>query len=145
MLDDSERSYLASAPLGRLATADGDGNPHVVPVCFALAGETVVTPLDEKPQSVAPADLRRVRDIRANPRVALVVDHWASDWDALGWVQLRGTAEVVGPGDAGHADAVAALRDKYDQYAGHALEERPAIRIEVGSVRSWGRLDRPGE
>lgn len=143
MLDDSERSYLESAPLGRMATADAEGRPHVVPICFALAGEQVVTPLDEKPQSVAPRDLRRVRDLRANPRVALIVDHWASDWDDLGWVQLRGSADLLDPGGPGHADAVAALRQKYEQYANHGLEELPAIRIEPGSVRSWGRLERP--
>jgi PPOX class probable F420-dependent enzyme len=145
MFDEPERRYLESAPLGRLATADGEGRPHVVPVCFALVGDTVVTPIDEKPKRVGSTELRRVRDVRENPRVAVVVDHYATAWDRLGWVQIRGTAELVAPEARSHAAAVRALRSKYDQYATHALEERPVISIAPGSVRSWGRLDRPGE
>ena len=140
-----ERRYLEGAPLGRLATADADGRPTVVPVCFALDGDALVTPVDEKPKRVAPDDLRRVRDVRANPHAAIVVDHWADDWDRLGWVQLRGTATVLEPGDAGHEDAVAALRSKYARYADHDLEARPVIRLVPARVRSWGRLERPGE
>jgi PPOX class probable F420-dependent enzyme len=143
MLDPDERRYLEGAPLGRLATADGEGRPHAVPVCFALAAGHVVTPIDEKPQRVAPDELRRVRDIAANPRVALVVDHYAEDWDRLGWVQVRGTATRCSPDDPAHAGAVAALRAKYDQYADHDLDGRPVIRIDPGSVRSWGTLQGP--
>ena len=153
MFDEQERRYLEAARLGRLATADAEGRPHVVPVCFAFVGDDLATPIDEKPKAVGPDDLRRSRDVRENPRVAVVVDHYAEDWSGLGWVQVRGTATHVDPGDGDpddgnpdgfHADAVAALRAKYDQYATHALEERPVIRIEPGSVRSWGRLERPG-
>jgi PPOX class probable F420-dependent enzyme len=120
-----------------------------VPVCFALVGldgagdPAVVTPVDEKPKEAGPRELRRVRDVSANPRVALTADRYAEDWDELAWVQVRGTAAAVAPGEAGHADAVGALRAKYDQYADHALEDRPLIRIEPGSVRSWGSLERP--
>jgi len=145
MLDGHEREYLEAARLGRLATADAEGRPHVVPVCFAVVGDVLVTPVDEKPQTVSPRDLRRLRDLRENPRVALVVDHYAEDWTDLGWVQVRGTATVVEPGGDGHAAAVEALRSKYDQYASHALEERPVVRISPGTVRSWGRLERPTE
>jgi PPOX class probable F420-dependent enzyme len=143
MFEARERRYLETAPLGRLATADGDGRPHVVPVCFALVGDRLATPIDEKPKRVEPSALRRVRDVRENPRVALVVDHYAASWDRLGWVQVRGTAELVDAGGPCHAAAVRALRRKYDQYAAHALEERPVIVVAPGSVRSWGRLDRP--
>jgi PPOX class probable F420-dependent enzyme len=143
MFDPDERRYLEAAPLGRLATADSACRPHVVPVCFALVDDDVVTPIDEKPKRVAPTDLRRVRDVEENPRVALVADHYAPDWAELGWVQVRGTAEVVDPGASPHERAVRALRSKYDQYADHALAERPLLRITPGSVRSWGHLDRP--
>jgi PPOX class probable F420-dependent enzyme len=144
MFDEAEREYLAAARVGRLATADDEARPHVVPVCFALDGGRIVTPIDEKPKAVPPGRLRRSRDVTANPRVALVVDHYVEDWSALGWVQVRGTADRLGPDASGHAQAGAALRGKYDQYADHALGERPVIRIDPGSVRSWGRLDRPG-
>jgi PPOX class probable F420-dependent enzyme len=144
MLGSRERTYLEAARVGRLATADAEGRPHAVPVCFALDGDRFVTPIDEKPKSVAADDLRRSRDVRENPRVALVVDHYVEDWSELGWVQIRGTATHLDPGESGHADAVAALRGKYDQYADHALEERPVIAVEPGSVRSWGELSGPG-
>jgi PPOX class probable F420-dependent enzyme len=143
MFDACERSYLGTARVGRLATADAEGRPHAVPVCFALDGDRVVTPIDEKPKRVAADELRRSRDVRENPRVALVVDHYVEEWSRLGWVQVRGTATHLDPRESGHADAVAALREKYDQYADHALEERPVIAVEPGSVRSWGELSRP--
>ena len=99
MFTEAERRYLDGASLGRLATADADGRPHVIPVCFALQEGTVVTPIDEKPKRGDPDELRRSRDIRENPRVSLVVDHYASDWSNLGWVQVRGTAGHVTPGN----------------------------------------------
>jgi PPOX class probable F420-dependent enzyme len=143
MYSGPERRYLEAAPLGRLATADAEGRPHAVPVCFALLGDDLVTPIDEKPKSAPPGELRRSRDVRANPRVALVVDHYCEDWSALGWLQVRGTAGHLEPGEPDHDRAVAALRAKYDQYADHALEERPVIRVRPGSVLSWGSLERP--
>lgn len=144
-LSATERRYLETARVGRLATADAGGRPHVVPVCFALDGGRIVTPIDEKPKDAPPESLRRVRDIEANPAVSLVADHWSEDWDRLGWVQVRGRAALADPDTSGHAPAVAALRSKYDQYADHDLEARPVIRIDPGHAVSWGRLHRPGD
>lgn len=143
MFRDREREYVETARVGRLATADGEGRPHAVPVCFALVDGHVVTAIDEKPQRVGPDALRRSRDIEANPRVALVVDHYTEEWSRLGWVQIRGTATHCTPDAASHSSGVDALRRKYDQYATHDLDSRPLIRISPGSVRSWGCLDRP--
>jgi PPOX class probable F420-dependent enzyme len=84
-----------------------------------------------------------VRNVRANPPVTLVVDHYTEDWSDLGWVQVRGTAGIVRPEVQQHQRGVDALREKYDQYASHALEDRPVIRIEPGRVVSWGSLERP--
>lgn len=145
MFTTAERRYLETARVGRLATADADGRPHAVPICFALDGQDLVTAIDEKPQSESPTGLRRSRDVRENPHVAVVVDRYSEDWSRLGWVQVRGTATHVDPGDEAHGAAIEALRAKYDQYADHALEERPVIRIALGSVVSWGTLDREGE
>lgn len=125
-----------------MATADDEGRPHAVPVCFALVDDTIATPIDEKPKDAPPEALRRIRDIDENPRVALVLDHYTEDWSRLGWVQIRGTAVRLSPGDPKHSSAVAALREKYEQYAEHALEERPIIGVTAGSVRSWGELER---
>lgn len=141
MFDPAERQYVESARVGRLATADAEARPHAVPICFALHDGTLVSPIDEKPKRVEPSALRRVRDVRENPSVAVVVDHYSETWSELGWVQIRGTAGVGDPGAADHLAAIQALREKYDQYADHALEDRPMLRIEPGSVRSWGDLD----
>lgn len=143
MLEDLERHYVERAPIGRLATADAEGQPHVVPVCFAVVGDDLVTPIDEKPKRVGPEALRRSRDIDENPHVALLVDHYTPDWARLGWVQIRGTATRCSPSEPIHPAAVAALRRKYDQYASHDLDARPIIRISPTAVRSWGRLERP--
>ncbi|MFB6360682.1 MAG: TIGR03668 family PPOX class F420-dependent oxidoreductase [Halobacteriales archaeon] len=144
MLTAEERTVLETARVGRLATADADGRPHVFPICFALIEPddrpVLVTPVDEKPKAADPTELRRVRDIRSNGAVALVIDHYTEDWERLGWLQLRGTAAVLEPTDQRHATAVSALRDRYPQYADHRLEDRPVIEIRLGSVRSWGDL-----
>lgn len=75
--------------------------------------------------------------------MTLLVDHYAEDWSRLGWVQVRGTAVRCAPDEDHHHDGVRALRAKYDQYRDHDLEERPLVRIDPGTVRSWGRLERP--
>ncbi|MFB6119790.1 MAG: TIGR03668 family PPOX class F420-dependent oxidoreductase [Halobacteriaceae archaeon] len=140
MFSPAERAFVEGARVARLATADGEGRPHAVPVCFAFVDERIVSPVDEKPKAAAPDSLRRVRDVRENPRVSLVVDRYAEDWAELGWVQVRGTAAVVNPDESAHGTAVSALREKYDQYADHALDARPLLRIDPGHVVSWGRL-----
>jgi PPOX class probable F420-dependent enzyme len=112
----------------------------------------LVSPLDEKPKSVAATDLARVRHIAANPDVAVVVDDYTEDWSRLAWVRLRGRASLVVAGDDGHAAALAALRAKYPQYERMALEERPVIRIAALRATSWrggegttdATLPRPG-
>lgn len=137
----AERTFVSAARVARLATADGTGRPHVVPICFALVGGRLVTPLDEKPKEVDPTDLRRVRDIESNPSVAVVVDRYREDWAELAWVQIRGEARLVEPIAAEHGEFVTALEGKYQQYADHALGGRPIIGIEPGHVVSWGALD----
>lgn len=138
----AERAFVDRARVGRLATADADGRPHVVPVCYALldsnGGRKVVTPVDEKPKTTT--ELRRVRDVRENPRVALIIDRYVSNWSQLGWVQIRGRASVVPTDGEAHGDAVQALRGRYEQYVDHELETRPIIQITPGRVLSWGDI-----
>ena len=145
MFQEQERQYIETAQAGRLATADTEGRPHVVPVCFALVNDHIVTPIDEKPQRASPDELRRCRDISENPRVALLIDHYTDNWSQLGWLQVRGTATYCPPSEEPHSSGVIALRQKYEQYAAHDLENRPLIRISPGSVRSWGRLEHPNQ
>jgi PPOX class probable F420-dependent enzyme len=137
-----EHAFVADARVGRLATVDGHGRPHAIPICFAFVEETLISPLDEKAQTVGPRALRRVRNIEANPYITVIVDRYVEDWSQLCWVQIRGRASLLEAGTPAHSTAIDALREKYHQYADHALEERPAIQIEPGSVSSWGELSR---
>lgn len=142
---------LDGARVGHLATADAAGNPSVVPCCFAMldradgSGPAIVSVMDEKPQATGDRETRRVRNILARPAAALVVDHYEEDWDRLAWVLVRGRAEVVGPDEAGHREAIAALRAKYAQYRNMALEGRLVIRLTGPSVSSWAADGDDGE
>ncbi len=147
-LTQAELVFLAAARSAVLGTVTADGRPRLVPICFAFEAAEgrlrIWTPLDDKPKRVAdPHDLKRVRDIEANPAVSLLVDAWSEDWSGLGWLRLDGRAELIEPGgsaSAEHGVAVAALRARYPQYASHGLEHRPIIRIAIERHRSWGNL-----
>lgn len=143
MWQEQEQEYLETARIARLATADATGRPHVVPVCFAIVDDRIVTPIDEKPQQAAPRELRRCRDVRDNPHVALLVDHYTEEWPLLGWIRILGRAMLCSPEQRIHAKGIVGLRGKYDQYVDHDLESRPLILIDPGSVQSWGSLERP--
>lgn len=132
-----QAALFAAARVGRLATVDPEGRPHVLPVCYALLAGSIYSPLDEKPKRIAPERLRRVQNILANPSVCLVVDRYSEDWDELAWVQVRGDARLVQPGQPDHAAAVQALRERYPQYRAMQLEQRPLIRIDPLQVVSW--------
>lgn len=140
MYSERERRFVSNARVARLATVDREGRPHVVPICFALVGDRLVSPIDEKPKSVEVEALTRVRNVQRDPRVAVVVDRYSDDWSRLGWVQIRGEASVREPRDRTSASAVASLRAKYPQYDDHRLEERPLIVIDPRTVVSWGNL-----
>jgi coenzyme F420-0:L-glutamate ligase/coenzyme F420-1:gamma-L-glutamate ligase len=149
ILDDAQRAFVGTARRATLATTAPDGRPRLVPICFALAPDDdalgrarIWTPLDEKPKRDAdPRTLARVRDLLVLPQATLLVDRWDEDWTRLAWVRLYGTAELLEPEPREveeHAAAVAALRAKHPQYASHALEGRPMIRISVDRVVAWG-------
>lgn len=136
----SARAWLAAQRVARLATADSGGAPHVVPVCFAASidGNSLYITIDEKPKDLA-RPLKRMRNILANPQVALVADHFTEDWSQLGWVMVRGLADVLADG-AEHDAAQVLLRTKYPQYRQMALEPLPVIAVRIKRVTWWGRL-----
>ncbi len=135
---------LAAAPVGRLATADRSGAPHVIPVCFALERQTtyytIYSVLDQKPKRTADLTrLRRVRNLRANPQAALVVDHYEPDWNRLWYILVTGAAELLtgtGP-EAEQAKAIALLREKYPQYRAMDLAANPVIKLTPRRITSW--------
>jgi PPOX class probable F420-dependent enzyme len=134
-----EHRFLAARRMGHLATADARGAPHVIPVCYAVTGTDAYVTIDEKPKRNDRV-LKRLRNIAENPAVALVADRYDEDWTRLGWVLLRGRAEILN-GGAEHAEAQALLRRRYKQYATMELSPLPVIAIRVARVTSWGALD----
>ncbi|MGI9144955.1 MAG: TIGR03668 family PPOX class F420-dependent oxidoreductase [Chloroflexota bacterium] len=139
--DQQVRAFLERQRVAHLATADASGVPHVVPVCFSLLHETLYVAIDEKPKRAEPPTLRRLRNIAANPRVAIVVDVYDDDdWSRLGFVLMRGSARVLADG-LEHRSALAALRSKYVQYRAMALDKRPVIAADIDRVRTWGQLE----
>jgi pyridoxamine 5'-phosphate oxidase family protein len=90
-----EVQYLAEQRLGRLATVNAAGQPHVVPVSFSFEAETETIALG----GVNVAGTKKVRDLLTNAKAALVVDDIASfnPWRVRG-IEIRGTAELVEAG-----------------------------------------------
>lgn len=130
-------AYLASQRVGRLATVDANGRPSLVPVCYAFDGDHFYIALDDKPKSVPPTRLKRVRNILANPNVSLLVDSYYDDWSRLRYVLVNGTATLEGQGTEAHTHAIALLRDKYPQYRTMRIDEQPVIAVTPASVHSW--------
>lgn len=120
-----------SAPVGRLATADGQGRPHCVPVCFAFWQERIWIALDEKPKRVQVTRLRRVRNVLENPRVVLLVDHYEADWSKLWFVMVEGLASL----EELTAGALRSLREKYPQY--QSMQLMFALAIEPARIVRW--------
>jgi PPOX class probable F420-dependent enzyme len=112
--------------------------PHLVPVCFVVSEGALYITIDQKPKGDVRA-LKRLRNIIENPVAAFVADRWDEDWTRLGWVMLRGPAEILAEG-AEHDRAQALLRSRYRQYQGMELDDLPVIAIRIERVTSWGDL-----
>lgn len=141
MLSDSERRFLAHRRIAHLATADRHAVPHVVPVCFAMAQGTLTLyiTIDEKPKRQPGTMLKRLRNIVENAAVAVVADRYDEDWALLGWVMLRGHAEILTDG-AEHHDAQALLRSRYRQLQAMQIAQHPVIAVRIERTTSWGNL-----
>src|SRR6184192_1482995 len=127
------RRRIADAKVARLATVGAGGKPHVAPITFAVDGDTVYFAVDAKPKRTT--DLKRLRNIAANPAVSVLVDHYEDDWERLWWVRVDGTARVVA--DPAQADsALALLAAKYEQYRG-TPPPGPVVRVDIGRISGW--------
>jgi PPOX class probable F420-dependent enzyme len=119
--------------VARLATTDPDGRPHLVPIVFAVDGETLYSAVDRKPKRSR--RLRRIENARARPDVTVLVDHYEEDWSRLWWTRLRGRARVLDGGDE-HDRALELLAEKYPQYRS-APPGGPVLAVDVAEVRTW--------
>jgi PPOX class probable F420-dependent enzyme len=135
-MTDWERDFITRHRVAHLATLDGQGQPHVVPIVYVFDGEHLFTPIDEKPKRVGAYQLQRVRNIRANDRVAVIIDDYEEDWRRLAWVQIRGRALILTQGES-YATGIELLSRKYPQYEDMPLIGRPLIVISPERVVSW--------
>src|SRR4030095_1248625 len=87
--------YIQSHVVARLATADATGQPHVIPFCYAFDGTSLYFIVDEKPKRQTGKPLKRIRNILANPQVAMVIDDYTDDWTQLAYVLITGKATIV--------------------------------------------------
>jgi PPOX class probable F420-dependent enzyme len=124
---------LAAAKVARLATIDPDGRPHLVPIVFALEGDTLYSAVDRKPKRSR--TLRRIENARARPDVTVLVDHYEGDWSRLWWIRLRGHARVLDEGEE-RERALGLLRAKYPQYRAEP-PDGPVLAVEVAEVLTW--------
>lgn len=135
-----EAAFIRQARVGYLATVDEHGQPLNVPFCFAFDGACLYSPIDEKPKTAAPRELKRIRNICANPRVSVAVHRYDdADWSRLAHVIIQGEASVLADGEI-HRRAVRLLRRKYPQYRAMALGERLVIQIRVVRCIRWGSI-----
>jgi PPOX class probable F420-dependent enzyme len=124
---------LTAARVARLATTDPDGRPHLVPIVFAVEGDTMYSAVDSKPKRSR--TLRRIENARERPDVTVLVDHYEEDWTRLWWTRLRGRARVLDDGEE-RERALSLLAEKYTQYRDEP-PDGPVLAIDVSEVRTW--------
>ena len=133
--------FILSRVVARLATADKNGQPHVIPFCYAFDGENFYFVVDEKPKRQTGKPLKRIRNMLENPQVSLVIDDYNDDWTQLAYVLVTGSAQLVA--DENEYDtALTLLRQRYPQYRIMPLSfsQNTMVRIKPQKVLAWGRV-----
>ena len=130
--EERARSLFGAARVARLATVDEQGQPHLVPVVFAVQGAAVVFAVDGKPKQSR--DLKRLRNIRGNSRVSLLADHYDENWTRLWWVRADGAARILSGRTA--AEPIGWLTAKYRQYLAQP-PDGPVVMVDVTTWRGW--------
>jgi PPOX class probable F420-dependent enzyme len=127
------RRRLGAAAVARLATVGPAGQPHIVPITFAMDGDRLYSAVDFKPKTTA--HLQRLRNIRADPHVSVLADHYTGDWARLWWVRADGEASVL-DGPDGLARPLRLLAERYEQYR-ERLPAGPVICVLVQRWTGW--------
>ncbi len=137
-LSPAQRKLLSSQPIARLATSTTSGEPSLVPITFILSEDRIVIVIDDKPKSGS--TLRRVRNIRENSFVAILIDHYEDEWTALWWLLIRGAGEIIEFEDFSkqqQSKIPGAFRKKYQQYKEFSFTDRTFISINIETISSW--------
>ena len=135
----ASRKRLSEARVARLATVDATGRPHLVPVVFALDGDTIYFAVDAKPKRTT--HLQRLRNIAANPAVCILADDYEEDWTRLWWVRVDGAASILE--DSPQSDhALELLAGRYPQYR-KTRPQGPVVAIKVHSITGWAASENP--
>ncbi|MFQ5657434.1 MAG: TIGR03668 family PPOX class F420-dependent oxidoreductase [Candidatus Methylomirabilales bacterium] len=131
---------LQESRVGRLATVDEKARPHSIPICYVFDGDVFYTAIDAKPKRVQDQRLARVRNIQANPQVALLIDEYDEDWSQLWYILVRGIATVLGTNEE-NQKAMGLLKEKYPNYrTGLLPKDALVIRIRPQRITWWGNL-----
>jgi PPOX class probable F420-dependent enzyme len=123
---------LAAERVGRLAFIDEEDRPRVLPVTYALLGDSVWSAIDDKPKRAA--EPARLRYLRRRPEAALCIDRYSDDWSRLAWVQLLGRVDILPAGES--TAALEALSAKYEAYR-ERTPPGPLLRLSVERALSW--------
>ena len=132
LVDDAMRRFVSQARVARIATIDPDGAPNMVPFCFALDGDTLYTGVDQKPKRTK--KLQRLENIKRDPRVMVLIDHYEDDWTKAWWVRLRGRARLLGSGESVRGRQL--LMEKYPQYEEDPPDDE-VVAIEIDRWVGW--------
>jgi len=139
-IEERVRQFINAHRVAHLATADTGGRPSVIPICYVFDGGSFYSAIDSKPKRVDLRQLQRLRNIRVNPNVALVIDDYSENWSELAYILVHGMAEIIEPNHSlasEQAAAIAALRLKYTQYRPMVIDRNPIIKIVPNRVQFW--------
>jgi PPOX class probable F420-dependent enzyme len=131
VIPEEARTRFATARVAYLATVTPAGTPHLVPIVFALAGETIYSVVDDKPKRTT--ELQRLANVRANPRASVLADHYEDDWTKLWWVRADGTTRTLEAIDPEARSAIEALAERYPQQ----LPVGPVLAVDVENWTGW--------
>jgi len=122
-----------------MATVDKAGKPHIVPICYAFVSGLIYSPIDKKPKSVSVYTLKRIKNIRLNPYVSLIIDKYYEDWSRLYFLKISGLASIIERGEE-YENSLMSLCEKYSQYRDMDLLNLglPLIKISPERIVSWG-------
>jgi PPOX class probable F420-dependent enzyme len=138
-IDPAIEKFMERARIARLATANSESRPYLVPVVFVFDGNYFFIPIDEKRKTIKPEKLKRVKNINENPNVALLIDEYSEDWTKLAFVMVQGRASIVNKSQEKNMrlrEAYKKLRAKYPQYRKTGLGEM-CIMIKPKKIASW--------